>query len=108
MKIIKWELIWPHGVAVLVFLVVTILFFNPIFFDNKSLDQQDIQQFRGSYKSILDYRAASGEEALWAPSMFSGMPAYLVSLRWSDGPMIWVKKIMSLFLPHPISNIFLA
>ncbi len=98
----------PHLVALLVFLVITILFFNPIFFDHKTLDQFDIQQFRGSSKSIVDYREATGEEALWAPSMFSGMPAYLVSLKWSDGPVIWVKKIMSLFLPHPINNIFLA
>src|SRR5258706_15487021 len=98
----------PHLVAVLVFLVVTVLFFNPVFFDNKVLDQQDIQQFRGSSKTITDYREATGEEALWAPSMFSGMPAYLVSLRWSDGPVVWTKKIMALFLPHPVANIFIA
>jgi hypothetical protein len=107
-KIDFYKDVLPHAVAVLVFLIVTVLFFNPIFFDNKTLDQQDIQQFRGSSKSIADYRAATGEEALWAPSMFSGMPAYLVSLRWSDGPVVWVKKIMALFLPHPIANIFLA
>jgi hypothetical protein len=98
----------PHLVAVLVFLIVTVLFFKPVFFDNKTLDQQDIQQFRGSSKTISDYRTATGEEALWAPSMFSGMPAYLVSLRWSDGPVVWVKKVMSLFLPHPIANIYIA
>jgi len=107
-KIDFYKDVLPHALAVLVFLVVTVLFFNPIFFDNKTLDQQDIQQFRGSSKSIVDYRAAAGEEALWAPSMFSGMPAYLVSLRWSDGPVVWVKKIMAVFLPHPIANIFLA
>ncbi len=108
MKSIQWGKIWPHGLAILIFLVVTILFFNPIFFDNKSLSQHDIDQFRGSYKSILDYRAISGKEALWAPSMFSGMPAYLVSIRWSDGPVMWTKNIMSLFLPHSVCNIFLA
>lgn len=107
-KIDFYKDVLPHAVAVLVFLVVTVLFFNPVFFDNKTLDQHDIQQFSGSSKSIADYRAATGEEALWAPSMFSGMPAYLVSLRWSDGPVIWVKKIMALFLPHPIANVFLA
>ena len=107
-KIDFYKDVLPHAVAVLVFLVVTVLFFNPVFFDNKTLDQHDIQQFQGSSKSIADYRAATGEEALWAPSMFSGMPAYLVSLRWSDGPVVWVKRILSLFLPHPIANIFLA
>jgi hypothetical protein len=40
--------------------------------------------------------------------MFSGMPAYLVSLKWSDGPVVWTKKIMGLFLPHPVNNIFIA
>ena len=54
----------PHLVAVLVFLVVTVLFFNPVFFDNKTLDQHDIQQFRGSSKSIADYRTTTGDEAL--------------------------------------------
>ena len=86
-KIDFYKDVLPHAVAVLVFLVVTVLFFNPYFFDNKTLDQQDIHQFSGSSKSIADYRAATGEEALWAPSMFSGMPAYLVSLRWSDGAL---------------------
>lgn len=98
----------PHLLAVAVFLVITILFFNPLFFDNKTLDQHDIQQFKGSSKSVTDYRDANHEEALWAPSMFSGMPAYLVSVKWSDGPVVWVKKIMSVFLPHPVANIFLA
>ncbi|MBS1681918.1 MAG: YfhO family protein [Bacteroidetes bacterium] len=98
----------PHAVAALVFMLVTMLFFNPIFFDHKVIEQHDIQQFKGSSKSITDYREATGSEALWAPSMFSGMPAYLVSLRWSDGPVVWVKKIMSVFLPHPINNIYVA
>ncbi|MGC4020560.1 MAG: hypothetical protein QM734_00760 [Cyclobacteriaceae bacterium] len=98
----------PHLVAILVFLVVTVLFFNPIFFDNKVIDQHDIQQFKGSSKSISDYRDATGKEALWAPSMFSGMPAYLVSLRWSEGPIVWTKQVMSVFLPHPVANVFLA
>jgi len=98
----------PHLVAVIAFLVITIIFFNPIFFDNKTLDQHDIQQFRGSSKSILDYREATGEEALWAPSMFSGMPAYLVSVQWGNGQVAWVKRVMSIFLPSPVNNIFLA
>ena len=98
----------PHLLAVVVFLIITMIFFSPIFFDNKTLSQDDIQQFKGSSKSIVDYRESIGEEALWASSMFSGMPAYLVSVRWSDGPVVWVKKLMSVFLPHPINNIFLA
>ena len=108
MQKIKWTDVQPHAVAILLFLVVTIFFFSPVFFENKSISQADIQQFQGASKTLSDYRESTGEEGLWASNMFSGMPAYLVSLRWSDGPVVWTKKIMSFFLPHPVNNIFLA
>ncbi|MBS1488329.1 MAG: YfhO family protein [Bacteroidetes bacterium] len=98
----------PHLVAVGVFLLVTIIFFSPFFFEHKSLEQHDIQQGQGQGKSLVDYRAATGKEGLWSPSAFSGMPAYLVSLRWSDAPMGFAKKVMALFIAHPVANIFLA
>jgi hypothetical protein len=108
MKKIKFSDILPHLVAVVVFLLVTVFFFNPIFFDNKAIEQGDIQQWSGSSKELRDYRDQTGEEGLWAEAMFSGMPAYLVNLSWSDGVVIGMKKVLSVFLPHPISNIFLA
>jgi hypothetical protein len=108
MRKIKFSDILPHLIAIAVFLLVTVFFFSPVFFENKSLAQHDIQQFQGGSKTLSDYREATGEEGLWASNMFSGMPAYLVSLRWSDGPVIWTKKIMALFLPHPVNNIFIA
>ncbi len=108
MQKIKWSAIQPHAIAILVFLIVTIFFFSPVFFENKSITQHDIQQHQGASKSLSDYREATGEEGLWASNMFSGMPAYLVSLRWSDGPVVWAKKVLSLFLPHPINTIFAA
>jgi Bacterial membrane protein YfhO len=109
MKQIRFsEHVLPHLIAVVVFLVVTILFFNPVFFDNKSISQGDIQQWSGSSKALRDYREATGEEGLWAGAMFSGMPAYLVNLQWSDGVVLGLKKVLSFFLPHPVSVVFLA
>lgn len=105
---IKFSVFVPHIVAIVVFLVVTLAFFSPVFFESKALNQHDIQQYVGSSKALHDYRAATGEEGLWAESMFSGMPAYLVNLQWSDGVVVGLKKLMSLFLPHPVCNIFLA
>lgn len=109
MKKIKFTAhILPHLVAVGVFFIITIFFFNPVFFANKTLQQHDIQQFIGSSKAIVDYRNETGEEALWTNSMFSGMPAYLISVQWGNGTIAFIKKIMSFLLPHPISNIFIA
>lgn len=98
----------PHALAIGVFLIVTLFFFNPIFFDNKKLDQSDITQWEGSSKAMRDYRAETGEEPLWTPSMFSGMPGYLVNVKWSNQAVDILKGILSLNLPHPVCNIFLA
>lgn len=98
----------PHLVAVVAFLIITLFFFSPVFFDNKALDQYDIQMWEGSSKALRDFRDKTGEEGLWAPTMFSGMPAYLVNVNWSVGPVLAFKKILSLGLPHPIANIFVA
>lgn len=109
MKKIRFiEHILPHLIAIGVFLIVTVFFFNPVFFENKTLEQPDIQEFKGSAKSIMDYREETGEEALWADGMFSGMPAYLISVQWGNTPITFIKKILSLGLTHPFSNIFLA
>lgn len=106
MRKISIQDVWPHLLAVLIFLTVTISFFSPIFFENKSLDQHDITEFLGSSKALRDYRDSTGEEGLWANSMFGGMPAYLINLEWSTQGMSWIKRVGSLFLPHPISSVF--
>ena len=108
MKVDFQRNILPHALAVLLFFIVTVTFFGPAFFESKTLSQHDITQHLGASKTLRDYREATGEEGLWAGAMFSGMPAYLVSLKWSDGVVITLKKVMSLFLPNPFSNIFLA
>jgi hypothetical protein len=98
----------PHLIAVAVFLVVTVIFFRPAFFENKVLNQRDIEEWEGSSKALRDFRDQTGEEGLWAPSMFSGMPAYLVNLEWSYQPVTVLKRILTLGLKHPFANIFAA
>ncbi len=109
MKKIRFvEHVLPHALAILTFFLVTLFFFNPIFFDGKVLQQPDIQQFQGSSKEITDYRQQTGEEALWTNRMFGGMPAYLISVQWSTQAIAFLKQSLTLALPHPISNIFAA
>ena len=100
--------IGQHAGAVLLFFLVTVFYFRPIFFDHKVLNQHDITEYLGTSKELRDYRAETGEEALWASRVFSGMPAYLISVDWSDGAVSWFKRAGGLFLPHPVSNIFWA
>jgi len=102
------EQVLPHTLAVIVFLLVTVFFFSPVFFENKTLVQSDIQQSIGASKALQDYRKQTGEEGLWASNMFSGMPGYLISVQWGYGAVSILKRILSLNIPHPVSNIFLA
>jgi hypothetical protein len=100
--------IFPHIVAIGVFLLVTVFFFSPVFFENKVLNQHDITQSIGAAKALHDYRDKTGEEGLWSPSMFSGMPAYLVNVQWDNQAIIKLKQILSFGLPHPVANLYLA
>src|SRR5690606_13739053 len=98
----------PHLIAVLVFLVVTGVFFKPAFFDSKVLSQRAIEEWQGSSKALRAFQDDTGEEELWAPSMFSGMPAYLINLEWSNQRVTALKRILTLGLKHPFANIFAA
>jgi len=100
--------ILPHIIAVITFVIVTVIFFKPFFFDNKNLDQHDINQWKGGAKELIDHREKTGEEGLWTNSMFGGMPGYFVNVEWSDGIIVGIKKVLSVGLSHPVRNIFLA
>jgi len=58
-------------------------------------------------KEVNDFREATGEEALWTNSMFSGMPAYQISTK-SNGNLIqYIAKMISLGIPRPANMLFL-
>lgn len=107
-KISFTQHVLPHSIAVLVFLLTTVFFFSPVFFESKKLVQSDAQQSIGATKALVDFREETGEEGLWAPNMFSGMPAYLITVQWGYSTVSYLKKALSLSLPHPVANIFLA
>ncbi|HYG50937.1 MAG TPA: hypothetical protein VD905_08535, partial [Flavobacteriales bacterium] len=100
--------ILPHVIAIGIFLVVTVAFFSPVFFEDKTLEQHDIQQYLASSHSAMEYREATGQEPLWSKSMFGGMPLYLVNVQWDNQPVSYTKFVLSLGLTHPYCNIYLA
>lgn len=68
----------PYLLVVVLFLVISVTYFSPVL-EGKKLQSSDGAQFKGMSKEIVDYREATGKEALWSNNMFSGMPAYLTS-----------------------------
>ncbi|WP_347159538.1 YfhO family protein [Pontibacter chitinilyticus] len=98
----------PHIVAVVIFLVLTAVYFAPVLFEDKGLAQHDILQFKGGAKEIQDYRDKTGTEALWTNSMFSGMPSYLINTHYPGDWSGAIHSILTLDMPALAGNIFIT
>jgi len=96
----------PYIVALVVFLSITFVYFYPVL-EGKKLKQHDIKMFKGMSKEIVDFRESTGEEALWTNSMFGGMPAWQISVRYGGNMMRYVDKVITLGLPYPADYVFL-
>ena len=102
----KFKKFSPHLIVILLFVGISFTYFSPVL-QGKLLNMADITHHKGMSKEVTDFREATGEEALWTNSMFSGMPAYQISTR-SNGNLIqYVVKAISLGIPRPANLLFL-
>ena len=106
MKNISFKQVLPYLSAVVIFLVISLAYFSPLL-EGKKLKQSDITQWKGMSKEISDFRESSGEEALWTNSMFGGMPAYQISVRYKGNVLRYLDQLMQLYLPQPAGMLFL-
>lgn len=98
----------PHILAFIIALVITVAFYHPLFLENKSFNQNDVFQGNGAAQEIAEFREETGKEALWTNSMFGGMPAYLISVNWSDGALTILQTIISLNMPSAAQVTFVS
>lgn len=73
MKNFNWKAALPHVVAVLVFLVLTLVYFSPVL-QGKDIIQDDAIGSMNWGKDAKEYHEETGEYSYWSNSMFSGMP----------------------------------
>lgn len=96
----------PHMVAVVLYIVLSLAYFSPQI-EGKRLAQHDISMWRGSAQELIDYKAQTGEQSLWCGSMFSGMPAYLISVNYPGALLKYVDSALN-FIGRPACFIFLT
>ncbi|MCG2615392.1 YfhO family protein [Terrimonas sp. NA20] len=98
--------ILPHIIAILIFLVVSVIFCKPAL-EGNVLHQDDIVGWKGMAQSAFDYKEKNGHFPLWNTNVFSGMPNYMIAM---DGKSVMpnMNKVLALGLPEPISFFFLA
>jgi len=100
--------ILPHAVAVVLFVLATVVYFSPVFFDGKQLQQGDVLHYNGAAREITEYRVRTGEEALWTNSMFGGMPAVQIAVKYPNNWLQYLHNFLTLGMPSPVYMIFLA
>ncbi|HHE65536.1 MAG TPA: hypothetical protein ENL09_05880, partial [Bacteroidetes bacterium] len=94
-----------HLLAIGIFIAVSFIYFYPAL-QGYSLKMSDISTWKGMSKEISDYRLLFGEEPLWTNSMFSGMPAFQISVIYTYNIVGYIYKAV-LALPRPVDFFFL-
>lgn len=103
-----YKLILPHGIAFVIFLVVALVYCRPIF-DHKTLAPSDTAGWKAMARNSDEYKASHGHFPLWTESLYSGMPAYQISMDApSFSPQYLIYNILTLWLPNPAALFFLA
>jgi len=97
-----------HGLIILGFFIVTVLVHYPAFLNGEKINQHDILQGLGGNQQLREYRSETGEEALWNPNMFSGMPAYLTGVSYPGDLLSYAYRLIGLGMAHPTSILFIS
>jgi hypothetical protein len=95
----------PHIVAILLFIIASILYFSPVL-QGKQIKQNDISQYIGMSKSFKEFNEKSDTQTFWNDAAFAGMPTYQLGAKY---PHNYIKKLdlFLRFLPRPADYVFL-
>jgi hypothetical protein len=101
----NFKKILPHLVVFVVFIVVSLAYFNPVL-SGKKLYQSDIVQYKGNARQLIDHRAQTGEELYWTDAVFGGMPTYQLGAQYEWDFIDGMDRVLR-FLPRPADYLFL-
>lgn len=103
--IFDFKKILPHVIAVVVFIIAALVYFNPVL-SGKKLYQNDIVQYKGNARQLIEHRAETGEELYWTDAVFGGMPTYQLGARYEYDFIDQLDRAIR-FLPRPADYLFL-
>ena len=101
----RLERIYPHAIAILGFILISLIYFYPVL-QGKKIAQSDIAQYTGMAKEQIDFRASENSEPYWTNSAFGGMPTYQLGANY---PHEYINKLDSALriLPRPADYLLL-
>lgn len=96
---------YPHLIAILGFILVSIFYFYPVL-QGKKILQSDIVQYTAMAKEQNDFRAKENAEPFWTNSAFGGMPTYQLGAKYPNDFIGHLDDALR-FLPRPADYLFL-
>ncbi|HJR99321.1 MAG TPA: hypothetical protein VJ780_00185, partial [Flavobacterium sp.] len=96
---------YPHAIAILGFVLVSLIYFYPVL-QGKQIFQSDIAQYTGMAKEQNDFRATEHLEPYWTNSAFGGMPTYQLGAKYPCDFIGAIDDVLR-FLPRPADYLFL-
>lgn len=106
MSNLPWKKLLPVVAALALFYALSLAYFSPVL-EGKKLVQGDLKHWQGMAQEVLEHRTAFDEDPLWTGSMFSGMPAYQITVLWPMNLLRFADDAFHGFLPRPASFLFL-
>lgn len=103
-----WKRCLPDVLAVILFAVLSFVYFFPADIDGRILYQHDHAAARGSGQEAAEYYQRTGERTRWTNSLFSGMPTYQMSPSYdSTSTLSTLRNIYQLWLPGYTCYVFI-
>lgn len=102
--------LWADIACVVLFVVISLVYFYPADIDGRRLNQHDNGAADGLGVEINQYREThGGETPRWTNSVFGGMPTYQIAPSYdSTKKMSFIEKLYHLWLPDYVFYIFIS
>jgi len=104
-NLFSWQRLWPHLVAVIGFMILSVAYVSPVL-QGKKLSATDEIQAQGAAREVMNYNKETGEWSWWTNGMFGGMPSYLVAADYPTSISTKIGQGVNKLLPAP-ANYFL-
>ncbi|MDR2383630.1 MAG: hypothetical protein LBD76_07100, partial [Prevotellaceae bacterium] len=108
MKNISLKVYLPYIVAIAIFVVISMVYFIPEMFQNKTLYQHDIVTGVSIGQESSQFTRETGERTLWTNSLFGGMPMYQIAPGGPSNNFLYkIRTLLSLYMPSPAGFLFM-
>ena len=98
----------PDIIAILIFAVISLVYFYPADFEGRILFQHDTTAGAAAGQEAKEYYERTGERTRWTNSMFGGMPTYQISPSYdSTDTLKKVGNVYELWLPEYVRLTFI-